>query len=274
MSKLFFDISEIPFSRQDRLRNIILPTFLSEQLAEEIGIHIGDGFMNIYNYSNRGNYWIKYTGNYVEEEGYLKNHLQNLLKFLYNFSGSAIKSNKDNSINITVRSKAIVSFKNKILSLPLGNKSSISVPEIILKSNKRLLASFMRGIADTDFSLSFKKKYRENHYYPVMHLGCNNRILVEQLQEILREFNIKSDTQFNENSYDKRTKKIYTKQSLYLNGKNNLLKWIETIGFNNPVHLTKFEIWKKFGFCPPRTTLQQRLKVLNGEIGIDKIRPQ
>jgi hypothetical protein len=47
MSKLFFDISEIPFSRQDRLRNITLPTFLSEQLAEEIGIHIGDGFMNI-----------------------------------------------------------------------------------------------------------------------------------------------------------------------------------------------------------------------------------
>lgn len=38
--------------------------------------------------------------------------------------------------------------------------------------------------------------------------------------------------------------------------------------FHNPVHLTKYDIWKKFGFCPPRTKLQQRIDILEGKIDI------
>jgi len=37
------------------------------------------------------------------------------------------------------------------------------------------------------------------------------------------------------------------------------------IGFNNPVHITKYQIWKKFGFCPPNTNLQHRIRILDDE---------
>lgn len=73
-----------------------------------------------------------------------------------------------------------------------------------------------------------------------------------------------------ESYYDERTKKIYIKHNIYVSGKDNLDRWIKTIGFSNPVHLTKFQIWDKFGFCPPKTTLRERLKILNGELDIGK----
>jgi len=268
MKKLNFDISEIPFSNPDKLRNITLPTSLNEELAEETGIHVGDGFMSIYNYTNRGNYWLRFTGHSIEEGTYFKNHLQPLLTKLYNFSGSIIPSKKDDSFNLTLRSKAIVFFKAKILKLPLGSKNSIAIPKIILKSDKKVLAGFIRGIGDTDSSVTFKKKHQNRHYYPVIHFANKSKILVKQMNKALKEFGIVADTQFNETYYDKRTKKFYTKHSLFISGKNNLNIWTKTIGFNNPVHITKFEIWKKFGFLPPKTTLEQRLKILRSDVKI------
>ena len=41
---------------------------------------------------------------------------------------------------------------------------------------------------------------------------------------------------------------------------------MKKIGFNNYAKYSKYEVWKKFGFCPPYTTLKQRKKILNGEL--------
>jgi len=35
---------------------------------------------------------------------------------------------------------------------------------------------------------------------------------------------------------------------------------------SNPKHLTKYYIWKQFGFCPPNTTLKQRMDILKKKI--------
>lgn len=63
--------------------------------------------------------------------------------------------------------------------------------------------------------------------------------------------------------HDKRTGKTYTSQCIYLNGKKNLNLWLKLIGTNNPKHHTKYLIWKKFGYCEPRTTVNERLSLLN-----------
>jgi len=44
----------------------------------------------------------------------------------------------------------------------------------------------------------------------------------------------------------------------------NVKKWFNIIGSNNPKHITKFLVWKKYGFCPPRTTIKERQKFLKG----------
>ncbi len=41
---------------------------------------------------------------------------------------------------------------------------------------------------------------------------------------------------------------------------------MEIIGFNNPVQQTRYEIFKKYGFVPAHTYLQQRKEILEGKI--------
>ena len=43
-----FNLSKIKFSKSDLNKNITLPKRITADLAEEIGLHIGDGSMNIY----------------------------------------------------------------------------------------------------------------------------------------------------------------------------------------------------------------------------------
>lgn len=47
---------------------------------------------------------------------------------------------------------------------------------------------------------------------------------------------------------------------------SNALIYTNKIGFNNPVNITKYTIWKKFGFCPPKLSSEERRKILKGDI--------
>ena len=49
---------------------------------------------------------------------------------------------------------------------------------------------------------------------------------------------------------------------LVLYRKRDIEKWLEEIGFRNPKHSTKVQIWKKFGYCPPNTKIKFREKYL------------
>ena len=66
-----------------------------------------------------------------------------------------------------------------------------------------------------------------------------------------------------------RNDKINIRHQIDINGKNNINTWFKVIGFNSSKHLTKYEIWKKFGFCPPNTNIVERRKILKGEIDIN-----
>lgn len=65
------------------------------------------------------------------------------------------------------------------------------------------------------------------------------------------------------NSRDKN--KILTMHEIRIYGKDNLEKWISEIGFHNPKHFTKYQIWKEFGHCPKKMTTPEREAVLRGE---------
>jgi len=41
-------MEEILFSFKDKIRKLTIPNKINDKLAEEIGIHLGDGSMNIY----------------------------------------------------------------------------------------------------------------------------------------------------------------------------------------------------------------------------------
>ena len=71
--------SKINFSSNDLKRNIKIPEEITTELAEETGLHIGDGSMNFYN--NKGNFKGIYSlrGHICDDV----KHYNSRIKFLY-----------------------------------------------------------------------------------------------------------------------------------------------------------------------------------------------
>lgn len=259
MKKIILDTSKVEFSRNDLKRNIILPIFISTALAEDIGIHIGDGSIN---YLPNIDYECKCSGNPENEKEWYDNFIVPLKRKIFNIKVKA-RNFSDGTYGIRLRSKAIIQFYNKVIGLPVGYKSSfIEIPELVLKSSKEIQIACLRGIFDADGSLTFKKKTKNRiNFYPVISFSTRSKILRNQISAMLKTFNFKF-CKCDRRRLDKRTKKIGNDYEIYISGKNNLLKWFNLVSSNNPNHTTKFLIFKQFGFCPVKTSLRERIKIL------------
>ncbi len=263
MDLLTFDIQ---YSVKDKYSNIFLPKYLNENLAEFVGIVIGDGHLHHQIRRDSNFYSLTISCNFTEDMDYFNNVINPLFEKLFNTKLSVIKNKKLNYFNAVKCSKSVVNFLNLNFSIPIGNKTSdIQIPQSILKSNNSIKAAFIRGLVDTDFSLTFQKK-KQFHNYPIIKCSLKSKNIICQLNGVLAEFGFKTSLALNEKNFDKRFDVYYERHSIYLSGKNNLEKWISLIGFNNPRLYSKYLIWKNFGFCPPNTTLEQRKQMLDGKI--------
>lgn len=258
------DLSLVEASKCDIKRKIKLPVALDEKLAELIGIHIGDG--NSYKFKDNKNRTImSYTGDLEDDFVYYREYVEYLYKKLFGIKLSFIKYG--NWFMIRLSSLAIFTFFTEVLGLPCGKKANtIRIPRIVLNASNEIKCSLLRGITDTDGSLTFKKKHKNVHYYPIIKIDSASRQLIEDVKNILILLGFKIYTQFDCKEHNIKTKKIYIKHSIYLSGRKNLDLWIKKIGFKNPKHITKYLIWQKFGFCPPKTTLTQRYSILNEKL--------
>lgn len=249
---------KVQFSKQDILKNINIPKKITPEVAEIAGIHAGDGTQWLHS----GSYSVRVAGS-KEEREYYDNHISPLY-----FSAFGIKLipqcfGRKNLYGIEFSSKAVVTFQKNILNFPLGKKSkTVTIPNALVR-NKDLLRFFIKGLADTDFCLSFRKQKKDRNFYPEIEATFASRRLVMQLKEILeKKFGFRTCTVF-----DIESKSYGKKQStIKILGFKQLEKWMKEIGFSNPIHITKYNIWKRFGFCPVRTTLSERYKVLEGKL--------
>jgi len=263
-----FDTSDIDFSWADKRKKITLPKFLTEELAEDIGIHIGDGSMYL-TCPTKKSYILRYSGNIFDDKEYHLKRVIPLKKSLFNAvaKGKILNPNsRRNEFGFVICSKAIYSFYFKILGIPSGNKCKIArIPKIILNSTKKIQCAFLRGLADTDFSLSFKNKTTRHIFnnYPVISANFASKRLVHELRIVLSKLGFKVVYLERNNP---RYEKFYMTYIINLNGKNNLENWMNKIGFKNSKHLTKYLIWKKFGFCPPYTTIYERKQIIRGDL--------
>ena len=111
-------------SKQDIKRGLKFPKKLSKSLAEEIGIHIGDGSLGIYKYNKDVKYSYSISGGYDDEKYFLEFVIPLMYK-LYNIYPTFYKSKKEKSISLHYRSKGTLHFKNSI-GLQLGKKTDLS----------------------------------------------------------------------------------------------------------------------------------------------------
>ena len=243
---------------------------MTKELAELIGTFIGDGHADIYQSNGSIHSEIKFCGHRTEDVEYYKKCVNMVFKNLFNVELNLRTYSYKNgsSLVASIDSKAILSFLSKVLNLPIGNKVSISkIPKCVESATDEIKTMFIRGLADTDFCITFKKKYRDNHYYPVISVAQKSKRMIQDLEFLLDSLGFSLYTQYNVVFNDRRGFKTTTHR-IYISGRENLAKWINLIGFSNPKHITKYLIWKKLGHCEPYTTLDERKNILNGPGGI------
>lgn len=227
-----------------------IPELNNELLAYETGVHIGDGSLQMI---PGGTHSIRYYGNQEEDWIFVSGILPKVVKKLFN-KNVAAKRYPDKCV-LAVCSKAVATFKQNVIGLPKGDKIQIKGLPNFVKKDKKLLISCLRGIADTDFGFYF-----HNNGYPGMICTMNNKELIKDISKQLRKLGLNAKTKFDV----KRTRngKVNTEHCIKLYGKKSIEKWMGTIGFWNPKHLTKYLLWKNIGFSKNRTTLKERLLML------------
>jgi len=126
-------------------KQIKLPK-MSTRLAEFIGICLGDGTLT--------KYFLRISGDSRYDIKYL-NHVSELCKGLFGVAGKISKDKKRNTAYLTISSIKICELLNSKYKLPYGDKilNNASVPRIVF-SNKKYMIGCLRGLVDTDGSVS------------------------------------------------------------------------------------------------------------------------
>lgn len=214
------------YSKGDLRHGIILPTKITPLLAEEVGIHLGDGFLS----GRRHEFRLK--GDKKTEREYYDKFIKFPYKNLYN---ADVKLKRyDTTYGFEITSKAIWSFKSEVLGIEPGPKDNIRIPPIFKVNDSKILCSLVRGFFDTDGSVCFQSRYGYKKYYPELSITSKSYGLIRDYSKILHMLG------FNINIYKNREC-----WSLYLYGYDNLLKYQKVIGWHSPKHLRKVLKWNK-----------------------------
>ena len=226
--RLSTEFSEL--SIHDKKRDLQFPNKLTPLLAEEIGIHYGDGFLS----NKKNDFRVK--GHKYDEREYYDGHIKKLYKELYNLN-LPLKEFSD-VYGFEIYSQGLKQFKTKVLGIQAGPKGSIKFPEILKINDVSILTSFLRGLFDTDGSIIFKDRKCRKYFYPIISISIKSPYLKKEVINILKMLGLKPI------SY-KNVAKDGIRYGVYLNGYERFFKYMKLVGFNSPKHLKKVEKWKE-----------------------------
>ncbi len=241
------DLTKIKFSRFDIKRGVHLPVKFDEQLAEDIGIMIGDGHIGKKARFKRAvDYQVIFSGNAITDKEYATDYVRKLKLELYGLKFPiSLKGKNKTEIRLKICSRALVEFYTKVIGLPLNKKINIGIPRLIW-NNRRFLKACLRGIVDTDFSFCIKR-----NNYPVLKLKTASERLVRDCKSAFELLGFETSIQTNAKEFDSRTNKEYTTHYLYLSGRAKIEKYIREIGFSNATNLKQVKNYTgAMGFEP------------------------
>ena len=235
---------------------------ISNELSEIAGAFAADGCLQPQ--------YLCMWGNIYQDKDYYDFIIKPFFKKAFNIDIRPHEKRSNSVYGFYLCKKEIVKFFNKKLNFPIGKKTyTVSVPPKIFKSkNLNLYSTFIRGFADCDGGINFHRRYgtyslfkRTYHVYPRVEIRSVSYRIIKQISFMLKRLKINNKIELivrqKENEADA--------YRISLRG-SKIIDFINKIGFNNPAQITKYLIWKKFGFCPSYTTLGERKKILKGEI--------
>lgn len=194
---------------RDKIGN--LPSVLDDDIAELIGILFGDGF-----FSDNGVFGVSCDRKYPDYIQYIKR----LVKKVLNVECRDEISDKDYSVRFNSRAFSLLLVKNNI-----HKKSSleITVPSPILASNNNVKCAFLRGLFDTDGSVSCKI----NAYVSLSSISIK---LLNQVQTMLLSLGMRSSIRKFCNSVGRFSKN--TQYEVRLMSQRDVDKFEKLIGFS------------------------------------------
>jgi intein/homing endonuclease len=158
--------------------------------------------------------------------------------------------------------EGLVKFFEK-LGIPPGSKYKIEIP-IKIRKNQKIQHQFLRGLFDTDGCIYFDRNRSAKHpinNVPTIQLALISEKLIKQVYEILINFGLHPRLKKPYQGKGDR-RKVHT---ILIYRREDIRYFIEKIGFKNPKHHTKWLVFKKLGYCPPKTTLVERKNILRGK---------
>ncbi len=183
------------------------------------------------------------------DEGYRSSYVIPLMQKLYGVQPRIYHYPKEGYSQVRYNYKGLVQFKHFIIGLPTGNKAKIiTIPKIILDSP--FVARCIRGITETDGTLTFKRRHRDVHYYPYIRIDMTSKPLIKQIDSVLRKIGIKFSVLYDYLVKDDSAFGDCLHQQICVSGKKNVLDWKKKIGFSNPRNIARLNVWKEKGFVP------------------------
>jgi len=245
--------------------HLFLPKEMTPELAEICGIHAGDGYLR---YRGKSKFELDISGS-VDEKDYYDNHVVPLFEKTFGIKVKAQFFQPRNTYGFRIYKKEICEYIHS-LGFPYGKKTlTVEVPNQIIESrNLDIIYRFIRGVFDTDGTLSFKKRggsgysefLKKRHTYPSIKLSVCSKSLRDGVGSLFSRTGFQFV--FSETKQSDNLNKNYT---LTLDGDQNLILWMLNIGFKNTVKENRFLIWEKYGFNPPLLTFEQQKEILSGK---------
>lgn len=201
----------------------------SEELAEFFGIVLGDGNVESYKKGKKIRaYSVKIAGDSLNDYEYLVNYVFVLSKKLFNIEPKIYFSKRSRCAYVVLHGVMLVKYLEK-MGLTSGNKikNQVTIPSWIWEKEE-YLKSCIRGLIDTDGSV-----YELLPNWPGLFqisFDNNNIRLLEDTRKALIHLGFNVSKISKKGDYGGR---------IYLTRKDQIKKFYEEIGLNNPKHSKK-----------------------------------
>lgn len=190
----------------------------SEELAEFIGVMIGDGGMT----QNQ----IRITLG-LDEREYSK-EISNMMRSIFNWTPSISIRKRNNTIELVLSGRALVQ-KLYGMGLLIGDKvkQEVSLPDWTMKS-KLFVAAVLRGMFDTDGSVYLDKHYSDKRCYSSLCMAFTSYSpnLLSDIRQSLYVWDFHPTSS--------------TKNRIVLRRREEVIRFFKTINPRNFKHLKRF----------------------------------
>ena len=226
-------------SLYDVKRGTRFPAEISENLAELVGIYLGDGHLAKTVYKDE--YKFQITGHALQDKFYYEKFVIPLIKEIFNVQPCLRFKKTEKVVELDTFSKGVFLFLTRNFGLPIGKKTDITIPSAFF-DNTDLLRGCLRGIIDTDFYLSL--------YKDSVSLGAlfGQESLVRSLETAFSILDIPCKVSLNHAQKDKRTNKTYIGHRISVRNRG-IDAAFGKIGTHHPMMALKYRMWKNGEFA-------------------------